>query len=163
MRKRLCATLVALGLLLAVPASAQKDISVGFARGQNSATLSGRIKGDAEHRYIVTARAGQMLTVDFKPTNASAYFNVLAPRSNGEALFVGSSSGNHFAGPLPSSGAYAIQVYLMRNAARRNEVANYTIRIGLDGKPAAHVRPVGPGARTTYGRDAEASNAAVGR
>jgi hypothetical protein len=141
MRKRLCATLAALGLLLAVPARAQKEFNVGLTRAHNSATLSGRIRDDAEHRYIVTARAGQTLTVDFKPTNASAYFNILAPRSNGEAMFVGSSSGNHFTGALPANGAYAIQVYLMRNAARRNEVANYTISIGLRGGAASTFRP----------------------
>ena len=38
-------------------------------------------------------------------------------------MFVGSTSGNRFSGVLPTDGDYAIRVYLMRNAARRNESA----------------------------------------
>ena len=39
--------------------------------------------------------------------------------------------GNHFLGTLPSDGEYTVQVYLMRNAARRNEVANYELSLRL--------------------------------
>jgi len=131
MSHALFAALYAITLLLAAPASAQQQTNVVFAPGRHTVTLSGAIKGDADHGYLVAARAGQLLTVDFKPTNASAYINVIAPDSTGEALFVGSSSGNHFAAPVPVEGSYRVLVYLMRNAARRNEVARYTLRIDL--------------------------------
>ena len=34
---------------------------------------------------------------------------------------------------VPSSGDYKIDLFLMRNAARRNETANFTITIGATG------------------------------
>lgn len=143
--------LAAASLLLPAPAEAQQQSNVVFARGANSITLRGQIRGDADHRYIVDARAGQMLTVVFKPTNASAYFNIVGPQSRGEAMFAGSSNGNRFAGRVPVDGAYVVLVYLMRNAARRNEVANYTLSIRLHGGPPADLRPHGdalvPGTR----------------
>jgi hypothetical protein len=133
----LFAALYAITLLLAAPAAAGQQTNVVFAPGRHTVTLTGAIKGDADHGYLVAARAGQMLTVDFKPTNASAYINVIAPGSTGEALFVGSSSGNHFAAPVPADGSYRVLVYLMRNAARRNEVARYTLRVDLRDASAA--------------------------
>ena len=56
-------------------------------------------------------------------------------------MFIGSTSGNRFSGPLTMSGRHVVQVYLMRNAARRNEVANYTLTIGVTGAAAAAPRP----------------------
>lgn len=47
-------------------------------------------------------------------------------------MFIGSQQGNHFEGTLPADGEYTVQVYLMRNAARQNEKANYTLEIGID-------------------------------
>ncbi len=142
MSKHLILCIAAAAVSLTTPVVAQDQTTVAFARGQSSITLTGRVRGDSERRYVVNARAGQTLTVDFRPTNRSTYFNILAPRSNGEAMFIGSSSGNRFAGPLTISGPYIIQVYLMRNAARRNEIAAYTLSIGVRGA-AANVRPEG--------------------
>lgn len=138
MKKQLLA--IAATLILAVPAGAQQRTVVAFAKGASSATLQGSIKGDQDHSYVVDARAGQTLTVDFKPTNASAYFNVTAPGAD-SAMFIGSTSGNRFSGPLAVSGPHVVQVYLMRNAARRNETANYTITIGATGAAASAPRP----------------------
>ena len=56
------------------------------------------------------------MTVDFKASKSAAYFNVLPPGSSGEAIFVGSSAGNHFIGELPSDGDYILRVYLMGGA-----------------------------------------------
>ena len=138
MSKYLLAVLATAGLALVQPALAQQQVVVSFAKGTSSQTLKGSIKGDQSRDYIVDARAGQTLTVDFKPSNASAYFNVIAPGAD-SAMFIGSTEGNRFSGPLSSSGRHTVQVYLMRNAARRNEVANYTITIGVTGAAAAAV------------------------
>lgn len=139
MNKFLLAALTAAGLALAQPALAEQVV-VSFAKGANSQTLKGSIKGDQSRDYIVDARAGQTLTVEFKPSNASAYFNVIAPGAD-SAMFIGSTEGNRFSGPLTTSGPHKVQVYLMRNAARRNEVANYTLTIGVTGAAAAAPRP----------------------
>jgi len=140
MTRSIITALVAAGFLLIQPASAQQQTVVAFAKGTSSQTLKGSIKGDQDHSYVVDARAGQTLTVDFKPTNASAYFNITAPGAD-SAMFIGSTSGNRFSGPLTVSGRHVVQVYLMRNAARRNETSNYTITIGVTGAAAAAPRP----------------------
>ena len=140
MSRFLLAALTTAGLALAQPAAAQQQVVVSFAKGTSSQTLQGSIKGDQSRDYIVDARAGQTLTVDFKPSNASAYFNVIAPGAD-SALFIGSTSGNRFSGPLMVSGRHVVQVYLMRNAARRNETADYTLTIGVTGSGAAAAAP----------------------
>lgn len=135
MSRFLLAALTAAGLALVQPAVADQVV-VSFAKGASSQTLKGSIKGDQSRDYIVDARAGQTLTVDFKPSNASAYFNVIAPGAD-SAMFIGSTEGNRFSGPLTASGRHTVQVYLMRNAARRNETSDYTITIGVTGAAAA--------------------------
>jgi type II secretory pathway pseudopilin PulG len=120
-------------LALIAPAAAQngqRTERVQFARGTASKAITGAIKGDAGVRYLVGARAGQKLTVTLKTSNASSYFNVTAPGADA-AVFIGSSGGNRFTFTIPSSGDYAIDVYLMRNAARRGETAKYTLTVGV--------------------------------
>jgi hypothetical protein len=135
--KQMMTTMIAVGFLAAAqPALAQQQSNVVFARGQSSATLNGRIQGDGDYRYIVNARAGQTLTVTFKPNNTSAYFNVTAPGAD-SAMFIGSTSGNRFSGPVTVTGPHVVQVYLMRSAARRGATAAYTITIGVAGRGAA--------------------------
>ena len=139
MSRFLLAALTAAGLALVQPALAEQVV-VSFAKGTSSQTLKGSIKGDQSRDYIVDARTGQTMTVDFKPSNASAYFNVIAPGAD-SAMFIGSTEGNRFSGPLTTRGRHTVQVYLMRNAARRGEVANYTLTIGVTGAAAAAPRP----------------------
>ena len=115
---------------------AQGDIQqqdVQFEKGAYGTTLNGQIKGYQIIDYRLRARAGQVMTVAFKPGNLSAYFNVLPPGSSNLALFVGSIYGNHFKSPLPTDGVYTLRVYLMRNAARRHETAKYTLDVKITG------------------------------
>lgn len=123
----------ALTAAVALPAGAQdhsRSERVQFARGTSSATLHGNIHGYDTVDYVLGARGGQTLNVRLQPTNASAYFNITKQGAD-EALFVGSTSGNAFTGRLPSSGDYVVRVYLMRNAARRDEHANYSLTVGV--------------------------------
>jgi hypothetical protein len=131
----MCGLLLASSVTPAQPAIKQQ--SVQFKKGESGATIKGSLKGDQIIDYTLRASAGQVMVVHFKPTNPSAYFNVMPPGSD-EAIFIGSSSGNEFSGDLKASGVYTIRVYLMRNAARRNESVNYTLDVGVSGaaKPA---------------------------
>jgi hypothetical protein len=125
--------LLALLLFAGTPAPALADIrpeQVRFEKGRNGATLKGSIKGDEIFDYRLRARAGQILDVNLQADNRSAYFNVLPPDDE-TALFVGSVSGNSFNGALPRDGEYTVRVYLMRNAARRNESAHYTVNFTM--------------------------------
>ena len=108
-----------------------------FAKGTSTATVTGSLKGDKTIDYKLRAKAGQSMSVTLKTSNAANNFNLLPPGSTGVALFVGSTSGNEWAGPLPADGEYTIRVYLMRSAARRNEVAHYTLTVGVTGSAAA--------------------------
>ena len=125
----------------ALPAHAEgalgiRSQTVQFAKGATSVQLKGSIKGDAGVDYKISARAGQTLAVTMKPSNASTYFNILPPGSE-SAMFIGSTSGATAKVVLPDDGVYIVRVYLMRNASRRNETSNYTLTVGVTGKPLA--------------------------
>ena len=111
---------------------------VTFAAGTDSILLQGQLKGDQILDYKLWAGAGQTLTVDLKGSNLQNYFNVMAAGSD-NALFIGSSSGHNFRGPLPSDGDVRVRVFLMRPAARRHETSNYSLRLGISGIPLAPV------------------------
>ncbi len=125
----LAASAVALPFATAAQAPSPKPERVQFAKGMSSKTIKGTIKGDQSRLFLVNLRAGQTINVKLVSSNASSYFNVTAPGAQG-AMFIGSTSGNEFKDTVRSYGDYTIDLYLMRNAARRNETANFTITIG---------------------------------
>lgn len=135
------AALVAFALLAAssivVAADGIVSKPIQFAKGATSATVKGSLKGGTTVDYKLRAKAGQTMSVALKTSNASNYFNVLPPGSNDVAIFIGSNEGNEWKGVLPADGEYTIRVYLMRNAARRNETANYSLAVGVTGATAA--------------------------
>ena len=111
-------------------------IPVHFAKGQSSRVIKGQIKGYQYIDYTLNAKAGQRLAVVYKSRQLSSYFNILPPGAQDEALFIGSSAGDVYRGVLPASGEYKLRVYLMRNAARRNQTASFTLNVTLDTPPA---------------------------
>jgi hypothetical protein len=142
--------LISLALFAAVvaagPVASAGDIkrqAVHFAKGASSATLKGRIQGDQTIDYTLRARAGQTMNVKLATKHSANHFNLLPPGSEA-ALFVGSSDGNAWSGPLPSDGEYRVRVYLMRSAARRNEAANYTLTVGVTGGAATSSASAAP-------------------
>ena len=111
--------------------------AVQFAKGASSAQLRGTIKGDGDVDYTVNARAGQTLTVRLKSSNASLYFNINPPGSADVSMFIGNLQGAEAKVMLPADGSYVVRVYLMRNAARRNESAAYTLDVAVTGQALA--------------------------
>lgn len=111
------------------PASDQSG-RVRFAPGTSSTILRGTVRGYDAANYLLGARAGQRIDISLGASNASAYFNFWAPGAE-EAMFIGSTSGSRYTAVLPADGDYRIQVYLMRNAARRNERANYRLSVAI--------------------------------
>jgi len=106
---------------------------VHFKPGASSATIKGKIKGYETVDYVLEAGKGQHMNVSMATNNGANYFNILAPGENEVAMFIGSTSGNQFEGTLPESGDYKIRVYMMRSAARRDEVANYRLEMIVTG------------------------------
>ena len=135
--RALAVMVLALGLAGTVSADTTRRIQ--FAGGSDHAEVSDKIKGYDGASFLVGASAGQTLKVEMSSPNGAAYFNVTAPGAN-EAMFIGSISGERFEGTLPVSGDYRIDVYMMRSAARRDEVAKFKLKISV---PADHaVTPV---------------------
>lgn len=110
------------------PVASGRTEEIRFNRGASSATRRGAIKGYETMTYLVELRSGQSLTVSLESSSRSGYFNITAPRAD-QALFNGSVSGSRYRGRVASSGRYKIEVYLMRNAARRGEQARYTLDV----------------------------------
>lgn len=117
---------------------AREDIRqerVKFERGASSATIKGTIKGYETIDYLLGARAGQTMTVKMTTDKGANYFNILPPDTQDEAVYAGSTGDNKYEGRLDLDGDWKIRVYMMRSAARRNEVANYTLTVGISGSP----------------------------
>ncbi len=110
--------------------------TVKFKRGASSTSIADSITGYEAVTYVVGVSAGQRMSVQLDTDNTSNYFNVTAPGAS-EALFNGSINGNTTSFVIPSSGDYKIDVYLMRNAARRGDTASYDLTISVEGKAAA--------------------------
>lgn len=141
MRVRLGQLLLGCALVAAVSSARAADgiesRPLQFAKGTSSATVKGSLKGNKTIDYKLRAKAGQTMSVTLMTSNGANYFNVLPPGSTGEAIVIGSTSGNDWTGPLPADGEYTVRVYLMRSAARRSETADYTVTVGLTGAAAA--------------------------
>ncbi len=107
-----------------------------FQSGTSGTTIQGKIKGEQTVHYLIRANAGQTMAVSLNSDNGSNYFNIFAPGKipgKDAAMAIGEQNDNVFEGTLPSTGDYLIQVFLYRNAARDNEVANYRLKITVVG------------------------------
>jgi hypothetical protein len=151
MKHSLIAFTLAVALVLPLAATAQGDMrieQVRFSAGTSGTTINDSITGYESVLYTVGAEAGQQMKVRLEPSNTATYFNVYAP-GNGpgdEALVNGQFIGpmvpeiNIFDAELPVSGEYAVSVYMMRSAARRDEISTYTIAISIEGDTGAVVQ-----------------------
>jgi hypothetical protein len=110
---------------------------VRFAPGKTSTVIEGRITGYETVDYVLGARQGQSMNVSMVSDNGANYFNILAPGETVVAFFNGSVSQNQYEGILPKTGDYRIRVYMMRSAARRQEVAKYRLEMIVAGTDKA--------------------------
>jgi len=142
MKTWIVAAIAAVISVTTIPAAAElqnhRQERVTFAKGASSALIKGQLKGEETVDYVLRAGAGQTLTVTLKRSHGANYFNVLPPNSTDIAMFIGQTGGD-YKGILPTDGDYTIRVYLMRSAARRNESSDYTLTVGITGKPLAPV------------------------
>lgn len=129
-------------MLLSLPAIAQdaREERVSFQPGRSGADIRGSIRGYEIVDYLIDARAGQTIEISLKTSNLSSYFNLLQG-SDPTAIYVGSTEGNDYTGVLPDDADYRIRVYLMRNAARRDETADYTLSVAITGGKATSPSP----------------------
>lgn len=97
------------------------------------------LQGYATKEYLFSAASGQHVKINLQTDNLSNYFNV-APVEGNSAIFIGSLRGTTFEQTFTESGEYKVLVYLMRNAARRDEKATFQLSIRLSGQ----LPPQGP-------------------
>jgi hypothetical protein len=114
---------------------------VHFKPGMSGATVKGKIRGYEAVDYVLEAGKGQQMNVSMATDNLSSYFNILPPGESDAAMFIGSTGGNEFEGTLPKSGDYKIRVSMMRNAARRDQTATYTLNIAILGDASSSAKP----------------------
>lgn len=137
--------LVTLLLLIFGPASASfaqdiRIVDVRFPRGASGTTVSDTIVGYQMINYRIGVSAGQTMSVQLDTDNPSNYFNINAPGASA-AAYNSSISGNTANFRIPSSGNYIISVYLMRNAARRGESADFDLTLYVGAGAAQAPRP----------------------
>ena len=143
--------------LASAPAQARdvRTEQVRFEPGASSAVVESSITGYETVDYVLRASQGQYTNISMATDNGASYFNILAPGETDVAMFNGSINDNHYEGILPESGAYKVRVYMMRSAARRDEVANYSLEMiitaGEDPSGSAHQETAAPNAATRAG------------
>lgn len=134
MKKQLMTIVLTVASLL-LPAMAKDKVithQVHFDKGTNGTTVKGMVKGYDTVNYQLNAKSGQSMRLSL--VSKKAYMNIYEPgKGIGDgAMYIGSTEGENYTGILPKSGTYMIQVYLMRNEARRGTSASYTLHIGID-------------------------------
>lgn len=126
--------IAALAVMMAATAAQADDIrheTVHFDRGTSGTTIHSKVKGYGSVQYSLGVTAGQKMSVQLDSRNASLYFNITAPGAS-EAMYNSSMATNGTTVTIPSSGNYVIDVYLMRNAARRGETAAYSLTLYVE-------------------------------
>jgi hypothetical protein len=124
--------LICLGSGLAEAQSSGRQVT--FPSSATATEIRGSLRGSTDATLLLRTAPGQVMQVLFTPSNRSCYFNAFEPGRE-EAAHVGSSAGNEFGRSPTSGGEYRFQVYLMRNAARRNETCRYRISFEVTGAP----------------------------
>lgn len=107
---------------------------VNFLQGSTHLTLTGKFQGYDDVRYRISAKNGQILRFNINSLGSLAYVNIFAPGKKpgkDNALLIGSTVGFKGELTLPVDGDYIIQVYQMRNSARKNKTVKYSLDIEL--------------------------------
>lgn len=135
--KRIIKILLLTGLIATLPLTVTaKNVEnkVSFLKGSDQATLTGKFQGYDDVRYRVFAKSGQFLKFNINSYSNLAYVNVFAPGKKpgkDKALLVGSTMGSSGELVLPVDGDYIIQVYQMRNSARKNRTVSFSLDLQI--------------------------------
>ena len=134
MSSRLPLALLTLGIAFAAISADDPTQRVYLEPGWNVAALTGTVTGYRSLRYLVAARAGQVLSTSFTPSKKTLYYNVL---QGTRMLRDGSSADSQdWSATVAADGDYVIDVYLKSADARRNVEATFTLSIKM--APAAN-------------------------
>ncbi|MBI0423114.1 DNA breaking-rejoining protein [Acinetobacter sp. ACIN00229] len=107
---------------------------VNFLQGSTYTTLTGKFQGYNDVRYRVYAKNEQILKFNINSLGNLAYVNIFAPGKKpgkDKALLIGSTVGSKGELTLPVDGDYIVQIYQMRNSARKNKTVKYSLDIEI--------------------------------
>ena len=107
---------------------------VNFLQGSTHTTLTGKFQGYDDVRYRIYAKNGQILKFNINSLSNLAYVNIFAPGKKpgkDNALLIGSTVGSKGELTLPVDGDYIVQVYQMRNSARKNKTVKYSLDVEI--------------------------------
>ncbi|MEB3863655.1 DNA breaking-rejoining protein [Acinetobacter sp. IK31] len=107
---------------------------VNFLQGSTHTTLTGKFQGYDDVRYRIYAKNGQILKFNINSLSNLAYVNIFAPGKKpgkDNALLIGSTVGFKGELTLPVDGDYIVQVYQMRNSARKNKTVKYSLDVEI--------------------------------
>ena len=119
-----------LALLIGGAALAQGPERVNFASGNDNTAVEASVTCNDVRDYVLGAAAWQMMSVSLS-TEGNAYFNILPPGSQGEAIFNGSIDGQNATLELPTDGDYTIRVYLMGGDADNGRTVPFTLSMTI--------------------------------
>ena len=131
--------------VIAAPIAAQDRVPVRFPPGASGTVINGTIRGQGYTDHVLDVRAGQTMTASLAVTgtngDGTAYFNILPAGQDYGGLYVGSNDDDNSATvTFPSSGTWAIRVYLMGNDRDAGRTVGYAIDV--------RIPPQGSGAAT---------------
>jgi polyhydroxyalkanoate synthesis regulator phasin len=110
-----------------------KKISIQFNAGSTKKVIEGSVTGREIRDYLFNIKKGQQLKLRLVTSSGrTPYFNLMEPGEEYEALYNSSINGNQYEGVSKKSGIYTARVYLMRSAARRNEIGTYQFEVSME-------------------------------
>lgn len=110
-------------------ANAQTKKRVQFARGANSAVVSGTIAGYKYIDYVLNIRAGQVLSLDL-PSKSKVELVIFMPDGDNMPDAAGISGGTM---QIDETGDYTVRVLMTRASARRKgATAAFTLKIKVE-------------------------------
>ena len=123
-------SILALAAAPAATEAADREVVVRFEAGTTSAAYKDSTRGYDMVSYILDARAGQTLTIDFAASLGSCEFAVQRPDGQGN-ISDSLANPSAFTAALEDTGRYRVNVFLMRATARRGLTCFYSIRFEI--------------------------------
>lgn len=159
MTLRLALAVLTLGIVSAVPAADDPTQRVQFESGATSATINGSVTGYRSLRYLLAARAGQILSISFLPTKDTLYFNIV---QGTHILHDGSRDEAHdWATMVAADSDYVIDVYFKSSDARRNAQATFVLTMTVTNPTVNYRCADGRSVTVMYVNDPEPGSAKV--
>ncbi|MBY6142185.1 hypothetical protein KUV26_22380 [Leisingera daeponensis] len=117
---------------------AQESADINFLREATETTINGTIAGHEYFDYVLKARAGQKMQATLRVTGTnglgSAFFNILPAGKDFGGLYTGTADDDTSAEvTFPTSGKWAIRVYLAGNDKDTGKRVGYSIDVEMLG------------------------------